>query len=160
MSSRIRINRGAESDGGVPGINKEHRSNYVMFVDIDPHKVFEIIADNPGFVSPFSEPYGYYMYFSAHDSEKDIDKSACETLYLSKLRYAEKSRDSLIKTALRTLSGKINIAEDIRLVFDSFVLAPDDKELAAALSDRENMSGHYIECRWALDWELNFAEYC
>ncbi len=89
MSSRIRINRGAESDGGVPGINKEHRSNHVMFVDIDPHKVFEIIADNLGFVSPFSEPYGYYMYFSAHDSEKDIDKSACETLYLSKLRGGE-----------------------------------------------------------------------
>ncbi len=49
---------------------------------------------------------------------------------------------------------------DPHKVFEIIADAPDDNELAAALSDREKMSGHYIECRWALGWELIFAEYC
>jgi len=132
----------------------------MLFVDIDPDKVFEIIGDNPGFVSPCSEPYGYYMYFSAHDREQDIDKNACETLYLSKLRYAGKARDTLIKEALRSLSGRINVTEDTRLVFDSFVLALDDKEIACCLSNSDFMFGHYIECRWNYDWKPILAAYC
>ncbi len=132
----------------------------MLFVDIDPEMVFEIVGDNPGFVSPYAEPYGYYMCFSTYDREEDIDKSACETLYLSKLRCAEKARGTLIKEALRALSGRITVTEDTRLVFDSFVLAPDDKEIACCLSDRELMFGHYIECRWNYDRELIFAAYC
>lgn len=126
-------------------------------MDVDAAKVYGIIAQNSRFISPFSEPYGYYIW----TEQEEADESAVE-LYLDKLMYAAQNVDRLVQQASFELSSAEDWPEDIwqRLVFDSFVLTPDKKEISSCLTNTEFMFGHFIECRWDYEWNLLSVWYC
>lgn len=130
-----------------------------MFGDINATKVYEIIGHNNRFVSPFSEPYGYYLWIT--DQEEPVDENMAE-LYLEKLKYASENVDLLINQAVYAIQSKIVLSKELRekLIFESFVLALYDKEISCCLSNPNFMLGHFIECRWDLNWKLIFTYYC
>lgn len=37
-------------------------------MDMDAHKVKDIIGDNPRFISPFEETYGYYIWSGKNEN--------------------------------------------------------------------------------------------
>ena len=126
-------------------------------MDVDAIRVFKIIAQNSRFSSPFSEPYGYYIW----TEHKAADESVVE-LYLDKLTYAANNVDRLIHQALLELTPVKDLPENSgqRLVFDSFVLEPERKEISCCLTNLDFMFGHFIECRWDYEWNLLSVWYC
>lgn len=129
-----------------------------MFVDADRTKVYEIIGHISRFISPFSEPYGYYMYYQ---SESDMSEES-EKIYLEKLSYAAKNVDILIDRILRQFQHQIEISEEWwkSLRFESFVVNWVEQEISGCLSEPDIIFGHYIECRWDFDWNPITAFYC
>lgn len=130
-------------------------------MDVDRGKVYEIVAYNHRFSSPFSEPYCYYIW--SRDEEDGADEDFVE-LYLRKLSYAAKNAELLISQAFQEYQSQMNLElpGDLwqKLVFESFVLAPEEREIGCCLSNGDLMFGHFIECRWDLDWNLISVWYC
>ena len=52
-------------------------------MDVDACEVMKIIGDNRRFVSPFSEPHGYYIWAQNDEGIGNIEVQ----LYLEKLKY-------------------------------------------------------------------------
>lgn len=144
-------------------------------MDIDISKINEIIGNHHRFISPFSEPYGYYIFTMNPQEEALIDEKLI-SFYLKKLEYAVLNADFLIEQAFH-----ISYYEFIKkhqfvkknpvipqtpndmcqqLLFDSFVLCPAQKEIGSALSNVHFMFGHYIDCRWDYDWNLISSFIC
>lgn len=130
-------------------------------MDVDAAKVHKIIAQNKRFCSPFSEPYGYYIWTDQWDGGENFDEEMVD-LYLDKLAYAAQNVDILIRQASLAFQFHSDMSEILwqRLVFDSFVLFPRDKEIGCCLSNADFMYGHFIECRWDYDWNLLSVGYC
>ncbi|MDE5894068.1 MAG: hypothetical protein K2H45_14210 [Acetatifactor sp.] len=126
-------------------------------MDVDAIRVYEIIAQNNRFSSPFSEENGYYIW-TEHEA---ADESVVE-LYLGKLSYAVQNVDRLIHQAFLEFSSSEDLPEEMwrRLVFDSFVLEPQRKEISCCLTNSDFMFGHFIECRWDYEWNLLSVWYC
>ena len=126
-------------------------------MDVDAVKVYEIIAQNNRFVSPFSEPYGYYIWTEYEEKDESM-----VDLYLDKLAYAVKNADRLIHQAFLEFPFKKDLPESMwrKLVFDSFVLHPAGREICCCLTNADFMFGHFIECRWDYGWRLLSVWYC
>lgn len=126
-------------------------------MDVDAARVYGIIARSSRFISPFSEPYGYYIWTEHDESGENVAE-----LYLDKLKYAVQNVDRLIQQASLELPSAEDWPEDMwqRVMFDSFVLAPEQKEISCCLTNTEFMFGHFIECRWDYEWNLLSVWYC
>lgn len=136
----------------------------MMFIDMDKRKVCEVIGKNHKFISPFSEPYGYYIYLEQQADQKDreLTKKSMQDLYFNKLKYATENTNALINQVFYKFQSKIDLPKEIweKLIFESFVLAPDQEEIASCLSNSDILIGHYIECHWDFNWNLIFVCYC
>lgn len=73
-------------------------------MDVDRGKVYEIVAYNHRFSSPFSEPYGYYIW--SRDEAGSADEDLVE-LYLSKLSYAAENAGLLISQAFQEYQSSV-----------------------------------------------------
>ena len=136
-------------------------------MNIDANAVWEIIRDSSRFVSPFSEPSGYYL-VTNDDSKTFSDAEIGE--YLRKLEYMAKNIDALLQQAFdpsfyefygvnrSRISSSAEMCE--RLTVDSFVFNISDRTISCCLTNPQFMSGHYIECVWNGTWELLSAEIC
>ena len=133
----------------------------MVSIDVDAIKVSECIKNNNNFISPFSEPYGYYICILNQNNKGTVDDNMVE-LYLSKLKYVAENTDTLINQAFLMFQSSIGLPKTLwqKLMFESFVLLVDAEEIACCLSNRDFMAGHYIECRWDFDWNLIFICYC
>ena len=136
-------------------------------MDVDVYKVSEIIEGNHRFISPFSEPCGYYIV----EHGRHIDKEAIE-LYWEQLKYAEKNIDRLVEQGFhpsfyefygvnkRMVESSADMCR--RLIIESFVLLLQDNTftVGCCLSNSEFMFGHYIDCEWDCDWNLINSYIC
>lgn len=129
----------------------------ILFVDADRTKVYEIIGRNSRFISPFSEPYGYYMY--CRDESYISEES--EEIYLDKLSHAAKNADALVEQMFRQFQSQIGIPGEWwnKLRFETFVLNAEEQEIAGCLSDPDVMFDHFVECRWDFEWNPISAFY-
>lgn len=125
---------------------------------VDASEVIKIIGTNKRFPNPDSEPDCYYI------AETSVDKNVVE-LYLQKLQYASEHANEMIETVFQTddfygfygvdkkrVKSPKEMCAGLR--FDSFVLFLEDSTIGACLSNEKYMPGHFIECRWSLDWDL------
>ena len=69
-------------------------------MDIDIYKINEIIGSHPRFISPFSKPYGYYI-FTINSQEETLIDEKLISFYLKKLKYAVLNADFLIEQAFQ-----------------------------------------------------------
>ncbi len=67
-------------------------------LDMDAYKVKDIIGDSQRFISPFSEPYGYYICTGENESISNI----CIQKYWEKLKYMSENIDILIQQAFKS----------------------------------------------------------
>ena len=134
---------------------------------MDVYKVNEIIGNNHRFISPFADPYRYYIW----ESGEHIDEKAIE-FYWKQLKYAEKNVDLLIQQGFNSsfydescVNKKIvKSPADMcqRLIFESFVLNLQDNtnKIGCCLSNDEFMFGHFIDCEWDCNWNLIYSYFC
>ena len=142
-------------------------------MDMDAHKVNEIIKNNPRFASPFTEGCGYYI-SEVNDEgivEKITDKRFVE-LYWTQLQYAEKNIDVLVQKGFQACffdfygvnKGVVKSPNDMcqRLRVDTFVLIIRNNvaTIASCLSNDEFMFGHFIEYQWDCDWNMLSSYIC
>lgn len=132
---------------------------YIDF-DVDSKRVFECVKDNDRFISPFYEPYSYYICIHDQSNGFTVDENVIQ-LYLSKLKYAVQNTDALLDNVYRMFHSKVDLPKElwIKLIFESFVLAADVERIGCCLSNKEFMPGHFIECRWTLNWEPFYMFY-
>lgn len=137
-------------------------------MDMDTGRVCRLLGDSSRFISPFSEPYGYYIWTGIRQNDSSVDKDWIEQ-YWEHLEYAVKHADALILQVFlavsenRELVGNIpNFSADMhqKLRFESFVLDPEHEAVGCCLSSPEVMAGHFIDCWWAMDWQLISVYYC
>lgn len=132
-------------------------------MDIDVHDVMKVIGNNQRFVSPFSEPYGYYIWTTDDESISNIEVQ----LYLEKLKYMVENLDILLQQAFnpsfynfygvnRSILSYDSICQ--LLLVESFVLNVDTISVACCLSNSQIMYRHYIECLWNNAWELIYTD--
>ena len=67
-------------------------------MDIDRNSIYKIVGNHHRFISPFSEPYGYYI-FTMNPQEEALMNEDLIAFYLNKLQYAVLNADFLIKQA-------------------------------------------------------------
>ena len=129
-------------------------------MDMDAVRVSRLLRNSSRFVSPFSEPYSYYIWTPVQSS--GVEKRWRE-VYWKQLSYAVEHADALILQAVEAvcrnpeLVGRIdNFSRDMhqKLRFESFVLDPEQEGIGCCLSSPEIMAGHFIDCWWDLDWHL------
>lgn len=135
-------------------------------MDMDAQMVKEIIGDSQRFISPFCEPYGYYI--CAGKNER-ISKISIQ-IYWEKLKYMTQNIDILIWQAFKPEfyefyginQNLIASSEEMcqQLVVDSFVLYIKDNSIGCYLSNSEFMFGHFIDCLWSDSWELIYSCIC
>ena len=134
-------------------------------IDMDAYKVNEIIKNNHRFISPFNDPYGYYIWIDGNVNENIIE------LYWKQLEYAERNIDRLIQQAFnfsfyefygvnqKIVKSPADMCQ--RLIIESFVLFQgDDTTISCCLSNDEFMFGHYIEFKWDCGWNLIDSYIC
>ncbi len=134
-----------------------------IFMDMDDHKVSEIIKNNQRFISPFNNLSSYCIV--AFDN---IDKKLIE-LYWNQLKYAEKNIDQFIKRGFHISFYEFygvnrNIVKSPtdmcqRLLIESFILM-NQNTIGCCLSNDEFMFGHFIEYKWDCDWNLIYSSIC
>ena len=145
------------------------------FMDIDISKINEIVGNHHRFISPFAEPYGYYIFTINPQEEALIDEKLI-SFYLKKLEYAVLNADFLIEQAFQAsyyefIKNHLFPEKDSiipltpnemcqQLLFDSFVLCPSQKQIGCALSNTHFMFGHYIDCQWDYDWNFISSFIC
>lgn len=133
---------------------------------MDAYKVNDIIGDNLRFISPFSEPYGYYICVEENENISDVSVQK----YWKKLKYMSKKVDILIQQAFKPefynfygvdqnfITSPDKMCQ--QLVVDSFVLYINDYKIGCYLSNPQFMFGHYIDCLWGDNWDLIFSYIC
>lgn len=138
-------------------------------MDMDIHKVNQIIGNNHRFISPFCEPCGYYIVETADGG--CIDEKAI-TLYWEKLKYAEKNVDLLIQEGFKSSfydfygvnQGIVKTPSDMcrQLVVESFVLILGENNITigSCVSNSAFLFGHFIEYEWDCDWNLRKVHIC
>lgn len=152
-----------------------------IFMDIDAAIIYKIIGNHCRFITPFSEPYGYYIFEknpqeTAKNPLYDLIREEQISFYLNKLEYAAQHADFLIEQAFHASYYEFiknhqfvkknpvlpQSPHDMcqQLIFDSFVLALEEQEIQAALSNTHFMFGHFIDCRWDYDWNLLSSYIC
>ncbi len=145
------------------------------FMDIDISKINEIVGNHHRFISPFAEPYGYYIFTINPQEEALIDEKLI-SFYLKKLEYAVSNADFLIEQAFQIsyyefIKNHLFPEKDSiipltpnemcqQLLFDSFVLCPSQRQIGCALSNTHFMFGHYIDCQWDYDWNFISSFIC
>lgn len=135
-------------------------------IDMNAYKVKDIIGDSQRFVSPFSEPYGYYMCIGGKENKSDNDMQR----YWEKLKYMSENIDILIQKAFKPefydFSGVnqnlIKSSDEMcrQLVVESFVLYANNCEIGCYLSNSQFMFGHFIDCLWSDSWNLIYSYIC
>lgn len=144
-------------------------------MDIDINKIDKIIDNHHRFTTPFSEPYGYYI-FTMSPQEESLINEELIAFYLKKLEYAVLNADFLIEQAFHIsyyefIKKQQCIIKSLvipqtpndmcqQLRFDSFVLCPAQKEIGSALFNADFMFGHYIDCRWDYNWNFISSFIC
>lgn len=142
---------------------------FVRTIDVDAYKVNEIIENNQRFISPFEEPYGYYIWSEKNENISGIFLEK----YWKKLKYMSENMDILIQQAFRPEfydfwgvdKNDIRSSDEMcrQLIIDSFVLYINEKNDCSAgcyLSNLRFMSGHYIDCLWDDSWNLIYSNIC
>jgi hypothetical protein len=134
-----------------------------IFMDMDDHKVSEIIKNNQRFISPFNNLSSYCIVAFDNIDEKLIE------LYWNQLKYAEKNIDQFIKRGFHISFYEFygvnrNIVKSPtdmcqRLLIESFVLMHQNT-IGCCLSNDEFMFGHFIEYKWDCDWNLIYSSIC
>ena len=129
-----------------------------IFMDMDDHKVSEIIKNNQRFISPFNNLSSYCIVA--------FDKIE---LYWNQLKYAEKNIDQFIKRGFHISFYEFygvnrNIVKSPtdmcqRLLIESFILM-NQNTIGCCLSNDEFMFGHFIEYKWDCDWNLIYSSIC
>lgn len=154
-------------------LNWQIKQKRRIFMDIDRNSIYKIVGNHHRFISPFSEPYGYYI-FTMNPQEEALMNEDLIAFYLNKLQYAVLNADFLIKQAFHISYYefiKNHHKKDLvipptpddmcqQLIVDSFVLCPEQKEIGSALSNAHFMFGHYIDCRWDYDWNFISSFIC
>lgn len=135
-------------------------------LDTNPYRVKDIIGDSQRFISPFCEPYGYYI---CTGQNEDISNESLEK-YWQKLRYMYENVDILIQQAFQPefydfygVNHEFVASSDKmcqQLVVDSFVLYIDDDTIGCYLTNPQFMFGHYIDCLWSDGWNLIYSYIC
>lgn len=134
--------------------------------DMNAYQVKEIIGDCQRFISPFNEPYGYYICARANEN---ISKISIQR-YWEKLKYMSENIDILIQQAFKSEfydfygvnQGFIKSSDEMcrQLVVDSFVLYANDYSIGCYLSNSQFMFGHFIDCLWSDSWNLIYSYIC
>lgn len=134
-----------------------------IFMDMDDHKVSEIIKNNQRFISPFNNLSSYCIVAFDNIDEKLIE------LYWNQLKYAEKNIDQFIKRGFHISFYEFygvnrNIVKSPtdmcqRLLIESFILMHQNT-IGCCLSNDEFMFGHFIEYKWDCDWNLIYSSIC
>ena len=136
-------------------------------MDMDLCKVHEILGDNSRFISPFSDPCGYYIWTGA--GERRTIGECMISLYWDCLNYAAVHADALIGQVFDALQKNVEMNRRIpgfspdmrqKLRFESFVLEPEPIQISSCLSNPEIMFGHFLACCWDLEWNLLYFYYC
>lgn len=135
-------------------------------MDMDAYKVQAIIGDSSRFISPFSEPCGYYIYAG----EKEIISDISLQKYWKKLKYMSENIDILIQQAFKkefydfygVNRSFVTSSREMyqQLVVDSFVLCIDNDTIESCLSNPRFMFGHFINCVWDDRWNLIYSYIC
>ena len=135
-------------------------------IDMNADQVNEIIGDSQRFASPFSEPYGYYIWTEENES---ISPTSIQE-YWDKLKYMSENIDLLIQQAFESefydfygVNQSIVKSSDQmcqQLVVDSFVLNTNDHTIGCYLSNTQFMFGHFIDCLWSDSWNLIYSYIC
>ncbi|MDE7320064.1 MAG: hypothetical protein K2N46_10070 [Lachnospiraceae bacterium] len=133
---------------------------------MDASKVKDIIGDHKRFVSPFSEPCGYYIF--AGDNE--TISSTVVQMYWEKLKFMSEHTDLLIQQAFRpefydfygVSQSDVASSDEMcrRLIVDSFVLCNNDYAVECCLSNDQFMFGHFIVCSWDNSWNFTGSYIC
>lgn len=115
------------------------------------------------------EPDNYYIWMEQCQTG-DVGQEDIMRFYLGKLQYAVTYADVLIQNAFQSdfyefygvNQDVVKSPEDMckQLVFDSFVLAPEQRTIGACLSNDAFMFGHFIEFCWDYDWNLEYWRIC
>lgn len=134
--------------------------------DMNAYQVKDIIGDSRRFVSPFCEPYGYYICTRDNESISNISIQK----YWEKLKYMSENIDILIQQAFKTeFYDFYGVNQDFikssdemcrQLVVDSFVLYTSDYAIGCCLSNSQFMFGHFIDCLWNDSWSLIYSHIC
>ena len=134
-----------------------------IFMDMDDHKVSEIIKNNQRFISPFNNLSSYCIVAFDNIDEKLIELS------WNQLKYAEKNIDQFIKRGFHISFYEFygvnrNIVKSPtdmcqRLLIESFILM-NQNTIGCCLSNDEFMFGHFIEYKWDCDWNLIYSSIC
>ena len=124
-------------------------------MDLNANEVFKIIGNNRRFTSPFEIFSAYYIVG---------DFGEYRELYFDKLKYAVNHADSLLGQAFcedffdfyGVDKTKVSSPEEMLdgLIFDSFVLVPEQETIGCCVSNQEFMFGHFIEIIWDYNWNL------
>ena len=136
-------------------------------MDMDVYKVNEIIKNNPRFISPFAEPYGYYIV----EDGRVITEQAIQ-FYWEALHDIEKNTDRRIQQGFQHsfynfygVNKKIAASPaDMcqRLIIESFtlLLRENANTIGCCLSNPEFMFGHYIAYDWDFHWNFLGSYIC
>jgi len=135
-------------------------------MDMNAYKVKDIIGDSQRFISPFSEPYGYYICAGENENINNISIQK----YWEKLKYMSENIDILLQQAFKSefynfygVNQNFITSSDKmcqQLVVDSFVLYVSDYTIGCYLSNSQFMFGHFINCLWNDSWNLIYSYIC
>ncbi len=134
-------------------------------MDMNAHEIIKIIGNNRRFISPFSKPYGYYIWGMENEYIGNIEIQ----LYYKKLKYMTENIEMLLQQAFHPafyqfygVSRNLTSLDDMyqQLVVESFVLIANDKSVECCLSNSQIMYGHYIICLWSDTWEFIYSDIC
>ena len=135
-------------------------------MDMNAYMIKDIIGDSQRFISPFSEPYGYYI---VHKKSETISNISIQ-IYLEKLKYMSQNIDILIQSAFKPEfydfyginQNFIPSSDEMcqQLIVESFVLYTNDYSIGCYLSNSQFMFGHFIDCLWSDSWNLIYSSIC
>ena len=135
-------------------------------MDMNAYMVKDIIGDSQRFISPFSEPCGYYIVRKKNETISNMSIQ----IYLEKLKYMSQNIDILIQRTFKPEfydfygvdQNFIPSSDEMckQLVVDSFVLYINDHSIGCYLSNPQFMFGHFIDCLWSDSWNLIYSYIC